>query len=177
LYDGRERRVPFGPEDQQSALRELQEVISGLPFGEVVEEPKTLARPDPLGCRWCDVRHRCVAYLEQAPTWRRTGTHENQPPPDCWGRVTQVEQDVDQVDIRLVDESGRSYWVKAIDKRHFGGTIPKAGAELWFFGLQAKPGNGTDGRYIPDPNPWELSVVKSSRRAWSLDVYMGSHSS
>ena len=110
----------------------LRGVLRRLPEGRPIEA-ELLATPGSW-CRWCDVRHRCRAYLEAAPVW--WAKREARPeaiPLDAWGEVTGIERgDGGDWRVQLRDPSGAHAHVEGLTPERDLERVD-VGRPMWFF--------------------------------------------
>jgi len=167
--DGSEREVAFDADARSNARRTLDVLLESLPSAGR-SSASDLAVPG-RGCRGCQVRHVCPAYLATAPQWwRQYPAHVERLPNDIWGTVLDVVGDV-RVDVVLRDEHGRRVRVDGVDARH-GVSPAVVGKKIWFFGLEATgPTLGFDGGRFHPRSFHELPRDRTERRAWVMHVF------
>jgi hypothetical protein len=163
-----ERPVPFDAYVRDETLAWLRAKMDLLPPGTAIS-CDSLAQIGP-DCRWCDMRHRCVRYLREAPSlWAKNQNWSL--PLDIWGTVQRIDANGNGlVDLTLRDDGGRQ--VKVFRLRNVHAANVNAGDKIWLFDLSA---SATDIRGSIWRHPLNFHEMgdSASDRAWSLNVFSG----
>ena len=157
--------VPFGPADRDAARQALADLARRLPPGETARAAD-LARPG-AACRFCAVRHRCLAYRAAAPRWWRDGT-DHPAPVDVWGRVESVQPAPRGVALALRDAAGRLAHVARLRPGYADGVRP--GDAFHAFGLRGRPGRTDDGLALAPTRYHDLDA-DGAVGAWTLATF------
>ncbi|MFH1981303.1 MAG: PD-(D/E)XK nuclease family protein [Pseudomonadota bacterium] len=168
ILAGAEHPVPFDADERNETLVWLRSRTDPLPTGSTVS-CDSLAQLN-SDCRWCDMRHRCLRYLQDTPSlW---ASNPDWPLPlDVWGLIERIDsKGEDLVDLALWDAGGRH--IKVFNLRDTHVARMRAGDRIWLFNLSA---SATDLRGTPFQHPLNFYEVGDSEndRAWSLQVFTG----
>jgi len=166
IHAGVRRSIPFGTIVRDETLKWLRSIMDPIPPSSTVS-CESLAQVG-SGCRWCNMRHRCVRYLREAPP------HWNSNldwvlPLDIWGTIDRIDSIGDNlVDLTLWDAIGRHVKVFHLRDTQLAGL--NAGDRIWLFELSASV---TDLRGLSCRHPLNFHEMGDSAydRAWSIQVF------
>ena len=171
ILAGDECPIPFDADIQGETLAWLRSRTEPLPPGSTVS-CDNLAQVGP-DCRWCNMRHRCVRYLQDTPPlW--SNNLDWPLPLDAWGTVERIDPNGDDlVDLTLCDAGGRQVKVFCLRDAHFDSI--NSGDRIWLFNLSSSV---TDLRGTTWRHPLNFHEIgeSASDRAWSLQVFSVTYS-
>lgn len=128
-----------------------------------------VANPGPAQCRRCSRRHRCSAYLSDAPQWWTQHYEPRERPPfDIWGAVLEIQSRPNGWSVDLMGAHGRPVTVTGLDARHQWNEV-QPGEHLYFFNLQP---SGMAHRWPVAPSNYHESSTAEDR-SWALAVFRG----
>lgn len=168
VNDGREHAIDFDAVVMSSIEEWLQTVLGRLTLGET-KNAQSLANVG-QSCRWCMIRHRCQAYLQNAPKfwsqdmkWRL--------PLDIWGTVKQVTDAGNGLyNILMIDAASRH--VKLFRIREKYSSMVTIGQQVWFFNLSISRPNYHGKTWRHPLNFHEIGGVSPADRAWSMELFI-----
>ena len=133
ILAGVELTVSFNADARDETLVWLRSRTDLLPPDSTVS-CDSIAKVGP-DCRWCDMRHKCVCYLKEAPPlWDSNLCWPL--PVDVWGTIERIDSiGADLVDLTLLDAGGRQVKVFRLHDSNVAGM--SAGDRIWFFNLSA----------------------------------------
>ncbi len=166
ILAGSERAVPFDEDAQDETLAWLRSRMEPLVPGATVS-CDSLAQVGP-DCRWCDMRHRCERYLQDAPSlWVRD--LEWPLPLDIWGTIERIDSNSDDlVDLTVRDAGGRRIKAFCLSDARMAGI--RTGNRIWLFNLLASVTEIRGAFWRHPLNFYEIGD-SASDRAWSLQAF------
>ncbi len=168
VNDGTEHVVAFDPKILEEIKLRLHSTMSSQVPGAVVSVEKyTKVGPD---CQWCDIRHRCVRYLEEAPNlWIRE--IDWRLPLDTWGTLEKVNRKRNGLfDLNLLDAGGRRIKIFSVREAHLAETA--IGKRVWLFDLATTRTAFYSDSWRHPLNFHEIGEGNPIHRAWSLQVFV-----
>ncbi len=98
--------LPWGPTEELAIRGELERIRAALPPGAAVDARQIASVGE--ACRWCDFRHVCPAFREEAPQLWSTVGLPYVPPQDVAGTLEDAPKARENgVSLRLCDLAGR----------------------------------------------------------------------